>query len=123
MESVPTEVLMKILDNLPIRDVFKICQTNKQINDICNDDLFWKGKLFKEFQIDFSDIPKNLSWKNLAILIVTGDIISVPVYYNDWNKSEHIGDLWIIHTDHIKDIINRIYQLLNKINFNFENKF
>ena len=52
METLPRDVLIKTILELPINDITKLCQTSKRINDlICESDEFWRLKLYHDFKI------------------------------------------------------------------------
>ena len=45
MESLPHELNSKILEDLPLYDVARICQINHYFYEFCNDELFWRKRL------------------------------------------------------------------------------
>ncbi len=54
------DVDMKILLDLDDEDLYDACQTDKRINDICNDDIFWMKKTIQTGNVTK---PENISWK------------------------------------------------------------
>ena len=40
---------IKILNELEDVDLVKFCQVNKQVNSICNDQVFWMNRVFNRF--------------------------------------------------------------------------
>ena len=52
METLPRDVLIKTILELPVNNITKLCQTSKRINDlICESDEFWRLKLYHDFKI------------------------------------------------------------------------
>ena len=53
------ELLYQILRDLPEQDILKLCATNRQIADICQDPYLWRLKLKKEYPgIPISAYPR-----------------------------------------------------------------
>lgn len=55
------DVDMKILMELGDEDLYDVCQTDKRINDICNDDTFWMRRTI--FKTENIVKPENMSWR------------------------------------------------------------
>lgn len=67
--NLPSEVLLDIFLNLPLKEVLKNCKLNKRANILCNTDEFWRRYLRKHYYVD--KIPINSNPKQLAIEIQT----------------------------------------------------
>src|SRR4051794_30354150 len=60
-ESLPAEVVTRILLSLPYEDILKACVTSKRLAEFCRDPNFWADKAFIEF-----GIPRNMFIANLT---------------------------------------------------------
>lgn len=52
MENLGSDVLSKILNDLPAEDIIKVCQTNKKFQRVCQDkryDSLWKEKIIQDY--------------------------------------------------------------------------
>ena len=49
MESLPNEILFKIIMDLPIYDILKLCSSSKRLNEICYSNVFWSEKTYQDF--------------------------------------------------------------------------
>lgn len=57
------------LENVDDRTLLSLCQTNKALNTICNDEQFWKKKAKKRFLYEFIELnkKKDMTWKNFYL--------------------------------------------------------
>ncbi len=70
LSDLPPETITELLYNIKdLKTLANLCQTNKRINAICEDNMFWKGK----YRLDFPNFPIdiNLSWKEQYKLTYT----------------------------------------------------
>jgi hypothetical protein len=51
----------EILLNLPLTDLVNLCETNHELNDICNSKYFWQQKTFKDFGKGIGN-SNDISW-------------------------------------------------------------
>lgn len=58
MNSLPSELITAIYSYLDYKDILKLCQTNKQLNNLCEDPEFWKNLIYARFPE--SKIPENI---------------------------------------------------------------
>ena len=49
ISQLPNDMLIEIFLNLSLRDLFRICKTNRQFYHLCLDDRLWKLKLLRDF--------------------------------------------------------------------------
>lgn len=67
--TLPNDVLGKITDDITPEKIFQLCDNDKDMRKICNNEYYWKGRIIKEFGIsnerlnEFVNIwkPKNES--------------------------------------------------------------
>lgn len=62
LEQLPTDILIQILINLPIKDLISLCQTNQKIHQVCLLDRLWTGRLRQEYP-EFP-IPPQVNLRN-----------------------------------------------------------
>ncbi len=62
-ELLPDEMLLKILlETDDLKTLFKWCQTSKRINNICQDEGFWRNKYQKDFGIELT-LVEGETWR------------------------------------------------------------
>lgn len=49
LNQLPIDILIEILSKLKLVDLFQLCQINQRISHLCQDDRFWRFKLFQDF--------------------------------------------------------------------------
>jgi len=81
---------LEILMNLPDRDLLNYCSTNKDIYNMCNNDMFWRKRFIKRFGETALYKPKERKWKNhyMQVVIDLDRFSSDPwnfIKYVDWN--------------------------------------
>lgn len=83
MEELPIELKAKLYENLPLRNIIRLCQVNKEFNSLCNK-AFWRTLLKRDFNISsYSDfdpkiryiieytearVKKEIIWKSLYVI-------------------------------------------------------
>ena len=79
---------LEILMNLPDRDLLNYCSTNKDIYNMCNNDMFWRKRFIKRFgEIPAKYKPKERKWKNHYMQVV----IDLDRFSSDpWRFLRHI---------------------------------
>src|SRR6516225_5192670 len=110
ISNLPADIIRETALNLPLRDIFKFCQTNKKFNKaICQYKPFWHDLFLKTIDENIP-IPNNasirwyqdklLKWpdvKTLATLIRQNEVHSVE-YINDynanWNSFELVDNIF-----------------------------
>jgi len=60
--SIPSDIIINILVNLPIKTLLTTCQSNKKIYNVCNNDYMWRLRITKEFGPTL-ELPKT-TWKD-----------------------------------------------------------
>lgn len=115
---------IKIMNDLSDEDLHHFCQTNVQINNICNDDKFWQRRLYQRFgPVPLGDYN---SWKELYIyyminqkygkylgtvktIAIEKPSLVTPGEYYDWlNKYFKLIDLLYQIPDDYEDIFDMI---------------
>ena len=65
------DVNRKILNELEDKDLVNVCQTNKNANSICNDQVFWMNRVFNRFSYVGGDVLRKYkgdrSWSEYYI--------------------------------------------------------
>lgn len=51
-DFIPDPVLLKILTQLPVRDILNVSECCRRWNDICKDDYLWKKVFQRDFKVD-----------------------------------------------------------------------
>jgi hypothetical protein len=96
--SLPPEILVnEILPKLPVTELEKLCNTNKELTNICKDENLWKNKLYQDYpefisrkppEITFLDYYKILYTSRRIPIYYHGDIIGyIPFYLNNLEYS------------------------------------
>lgn len=53
-DFIPEPILLKILTQLPVRDILNVSESCKRYNDISKDDYLWKKVFRRDFKVDKS---------------------------------------------------------------------
>lgn len=64
MSNLPTNVIFNILLNSDLPTINNLCKSNSQINNICQNEYFWRQKYIKDYGMP-STSHEMISWKNL----------------------------------------------------------
>lgn len=68
METLNKDVLHVLFDHLDDKSLFKACLINKRINNIiCNDENFWRNRIFKNYSKTVSLKSETQSWRNFYL--------------------------------------------------------
>lgn len=81
MNEQPHEILLNIVEYLPIEDIHNFCLTNKQFSQICNDDYYWKVRTLRDFRLpnEYCDNIINDPERNLINAIEANDHILTQI--------------------------------------------
>src|SRR5665647_3930808 len=61
MEDITKDILFKVAIDLNLSDLLHLCQTNRRFNNLfCNNDEFWRIKLYREFPETINKINKKI---------------------------------------------------------------
>lgn len=93
------EILFNILLRVDLFYLLNICSAGKEINNICDDEYFWKKRLQLDYPNSYSKIYEELkykssepyTWRKYYIQLYVSDIIIDDVVYcdnNEWVDSE-----------------------------------
>ena len=66
------DVDLLIMEKLDDRSLLNLCQTNKNASRICNDEIFWRKRSYKNLQ----DVRKcdNMTWKQYYLYRLSHEI-------------------------------------------------
>ena len=81
------DIDMKILMDLEDEDLYYACQTDKRINDICNDEVFWMRKAIKSGNVVK---PEDISWRRYYLSLRMDPAINLyeKIFYLKENARE-----------------------------------
>lgn len=80
------DIDMKILMELGDEDLYDVCQTDKRIRDICNDDIFWMRRtMLKKENIAK---PENMSWRQYYESLIDEPYLSHQLFYIKENAQQ-----------------------------------
>ena len=108
-----------ILNQLSDKDLYAVCQVNKEVNKLCNDDRYWQQRVKHVFELSNEDMNKykNMmeidTWKEFYQWL--RDTITPPIKNLDSYKDDPIKiayDEFIILKIYITDYIPNAYQIL-----------
>lgn len=98
LDDMPKDIKYKILVELPIGDLAKMCQTNKKYQEICNNDEFWRRKLIFDFPEYLK--PENLNHKEWYDRIInSGNLYSTE--FPNVLVAENVYKCYPIDEDHL----------------------
>ncbi len=63
----PNEMLWELLLELPFHDLLNVCQTEKRVKDICDENTFWKVKYRHDFSVTVSPPLIEINWRQQYI--------------------------------------------------------
>jgi len=128
INQIPTDILQyQLLLDLPTDQLLSLCQVNKRLNSICQQDQFWKDKLLHDYpvNIDQSSIKVSYRGYQFELPIVVGknwkqyyfelarylaDYWQIPIFYQNRN----IGYITIEFPDTIYNVKIKIIDFLKK---------
>jgi hypothetical protein len=97
-----------LLYSEPIEVTLNLCQINKQLNAVCNDETFWENKLKYDYPEYYDLKPVYITWKQTYFSLAKG-IKSFPVYF----QNNLLGYIWLHVTNTQRDAMRAIFQLIN----------
>lgn len=130
MENVPKDIINELALNLSLKDIKSFCLTSKKFNNIvCDSELFWKKKLFKDHpNINIQNVRK---FKKLYFYLNenTEKEMIFPEFYSNKNvyirsslflnilNKLDIGDNKKEYVTEIVGNFGEIYKIIIKSNF------
>jgi len=90
MEQLPYESYYRIIQNLDIKDIIYLCQTNSQLFKICDDPYTWKYLLKSDFNINYNGPnPYQVYIKgwSLKIIDISNSLVNLALQYVNNNPS------------------------------------
>ena len=113
LTTLPHEIVKKTLFNMPIKDILSLCSTDKYIQSVCKDDLFWKDYIYRTYNITATETAiwtesitlGLLSWKQIA----SGYIDGKPLLINDGN--DNIEIISITPNMKLSDILDKFVNI------------
>lgn len=113
--------LNNLLPYLSVRELSKLCQSDKEISELCNDEQYWRNRITKLTEDDqISNLkPRNMIWAEYYYKL--SKIIIIV-------KDRDIETVWIIRDEqHLRELIDYIgdkYDLKNdRYTFIFSDKY
>jgi len=65
LEDLPSDIIMSIALLLDLPEILKLCQVSKRLNEVvCDNEIFWMRKTFKDYPNKSIYRPKDMLWKN-----------------------------------------------------------
>ena len=58
METLPKDILFEIALELSGKDLIQLCKTSKKYKYICDSNIFWRKKIYKDYNLNVSNNPK-----------------------------------------------------------------
>ncbi len=103
------DVLLDTLLKLPLADLKSYCQSNSEINTICNDDRFWEIKFKRDYDInDRKNVETNRerygSWRKLYEVYKTSEKLPIDIYIS----GQYTASLNYLYSRNITTIVNMI---------------
>lgn len=110
--DLPYELVYQILLASSIDDVIGWCQVGGHFTDICNDELFWKQRLNKDYP-DFSLINQSFNSYKDYYKYLYNNVFTVPVYIRRDNGDELVTMIKLSPLIDIRYILNKIHGSMN----------
>lgn len=94
------DVNLKILSELDDRSLFNFCLANKDINEMCKDDFFWRNRFLNRFgEVAAGYKLENRNWRNHYLKVAS----DLSKYSEDpWRFFENIT--WNLRDDNFEEI-------------------
>ncbi len=112
MESIPQELLIEIMLNLEITDILNLCQLNKNISKLCNNNEFWRLKSQRDYLNYTQTKSRNITWKEFYLHRANPRKIPIIYAQNAFTRIP-IGGIWIKLQDTPEQIVSTIMNLVN----------
>ena len=103
--SLPRDLLIELLLSVETADLLALCSTNRSLENICNNENFWRQKV-QQLNLNIPK-PANKSWKQHYIYITRPKNIPLTVL----NNNNLIGTLNIKFNDTIETVLNNANEL------------
>ena len=100
--GLPRDNIIDILVKTDTSQLSTLCSSHSSINQICNDENFWRLKLNHDFRL--YNKPENLTWKDYYMWLYIPK--QIPVY-----GTSRIGTISVRRTESLRDLINKGNQL------------
>jgi hypothetical protein len=98
MEQTDKNVLMDMALQLDLASLTNLCKTSKKMNQtLCNNDVFWMKKLYKDYPITIGKIGTKLSspiFKTIYKSLVKKEIYIYHVFKSDCNAVDEPPKFW-----------------------------
>jgi hypothetical protein len=112
LDDLPLEIQYRIMLELPLVDLSRLCQSGHVYNSICESETFWRDKVRldypntnKPFDLTWRDYYESLRFSKL-IPICVGSIFGTP---KDLSKCNNIGSIRIFDHDDIEEVFDKIW--------------
>lgn len=105
--ELPIELHYYMALHTSVESIFKLCQVNSFYMDLCNDNNFWRQKLWLDFPQFAPFKPNEITWKNAYVDIYKGDIKVIPIKY----RNNIIGNVWINRNNTYREVYENILRI------------
>ncbi len=121
MELLSKDLFLELASKLNGASLIRLCQTNKNFNQLCDDQYFWKYKLKQDYPMQLSEtseandarnaIKANEAneaneYKQIYLTLFKIGARQIPIYYND----QYLIDLWITDHDTYQTVFHKLQQ-------------
>ena len=115
---------------LPIEDILKYCQTNREFQQICNDSNTWRYLLYRDYSVSGSDNPREEYMYHYRISQYNNWLASIRQELTNKNQRDLLNfarvrafrGFSIMNPQQLIDnIMNSVARLYTKDNFNYLN--
>jgi hypothetical protein len=114
MEVLPQDLYYEIVKYLPANIILNLCQTNKYIYHICQNDQFWYEKVYYDYP-DY-DGPILTDYKQLYLKLSYHYLKNFIVLF----EYQVIGHVWLFKTNTESEIYEFIKNIINSANMQGE---
>jgi len=111
------DINYQILLNTPSNKIMNLCQVNKSFSNLCQDEFFWKDKVFHDIGV-VNDKPNDVNWKDFYRYIMQNGGKTpifldnkwkyLPIYINGvWREN-----IWVNSNETISNLLTSIINRL-----------
>ncbi len=79
MDTLSTDDLFYLVNELKHDDLIRFCQTNRQHEQLCNDEQYWKQRVGIKY--DKTELPWDLTWRQFDHLLEKEQIKFIPMVF------------------------------------------
>jgi len=68
ISKVNRDVLIEIALLLDLKDVYNLCRSSKRFANLCNSEVFWRKKIYNDFQINYQEKDTKEAYKRFTMI-------------------------------------------------------